>query len=158
MENLISGNIGLIHLITAILALIFGTAVLIANKATKFHKRLGYGYVASMVPMLITSFMLYNLFGSFGVFHIASIVSFATLVGGMVPVFTKRPGSNWAAYHFSFMYWSVLGLYGAFFSEVFTRIPETPFFGMVGIASALTFGIGGYVFSKKKSQWFNEFA
>ena len=107
--------------------------------------------------MLISSFLLYNLFGSFGVFHIASIVSSATLAGGMIPIITKKPGKNWVAYHFSFMYWSVLGLYGAFFSEIFTRIPETPFFGMVGIASGLTFGIGGYVFKKRKDIWFKQF-
>lgn len=157
MENLISGPVGALHLITAFMSLFFGTAVLLLKKGTKLHRKLGYGYVASMLPMLITSFMLYNLFRGFGVFHIAAIVSTLTLIGGMIPIFTKRPAKSWLAYHFSFMYWSVLGLYGAFFSEIFTRIPETPFFGMVGIASALTFGIGGYVFGKKKARWFEAF-
>ena len=36
--------------------------------------------------------------------------------------------------HFSFMYWSVRGLYAAFAAEVLTRIPEANFFGMVGIS------------------------
>ncbi|NQX78524.1 DUF2306 domain-containing protein [Gilvibacter sp.] len=157
MENLISGTVGGLHLLTAILAMIAGTAVLLLPKGTKLHKRMGYVYVASMTPMLVTAFMLYNLFGYFGVFHIAAIVSGITLLGGMVPVFTKRPKNDWIAYHFAFMYWSVLGLYAAFFSEVFTRIPETPFFGMVGIATALTFGIGGFVFKKRKQQWFEQF-
>ena len=96
MENLVSGTVGSLHLITAILALITGTAVLILPKGTQLHKRMGYGYVASMIPMLITSFMLYNLFGSFGVFHVAALLSSLTLLGGMIPIFTKKPEKNWS--------------------------------------------------------------
>lgn len=157
MDHLISGPIGGLHLLTAITAIIFGTAVIAMPKGTKLHKKMGYAYVASMIPMLITSFLLYNLFGGFGVFHVAAIVSSATLLGGMIPIYYKRPKHNWIAYHFSFMYWSVIGLYGAFFSEIFTRIPETPFFAMVGIATGITFGIGGYVFKKRKDVWFKQF-
>ncbi|ARV13263.1 hypothetical protein BTO09_13345 [Gilvibacter sp. SZ-19] len=157
MENYISGTVGAIHLLTAVIALIAGTAVLLLKKGTRTHKRWGYLYVIAMIPMLVTSFMLYNLFGHFGIFHFAAIVSGLTLIGGMLPIMTKRPKTNWMAYHFSFMYWSVLGLYGAFFSELFTRIPETPFFGMVAIATGMVFGIGGYVFKKQKAIWFSRF-
>lgn len=158
METIIHSTTGWIHFITASIAMISGTAILVLPKGTKQHKGVGYWYVVSMLIMLATSFMLYGLFGGFGVFHVASIVSTLTLIAGMIPAWRRKPGSNWVSYHFSFMYWSVLGLYAAFFSEILTRVPTTPFFGMVGIASLLTFGIGGYVFSKKKKQWFAIFA
>ena len=157
MENLIHSPTGGVHLVAAILAMIFGTAILFMAKGTKKHKQVGYGYVVSMFVMLGTSFFMYGLFGGFGIFHIASIASAITMLGGMIPIWRKKPVTSYRSFHFSFMYWSVIGLYAAFFSEVFTRIPETPFFGMVGIASGLTFGIGGYIFSKKKEVWFKQF-
>ena len=55
------------------------------------------------------------------------------------------------------MYWSVIGLYAAFAAEVLTRIPDTPFFGMVGVA---TFGImlsGGVFFGINKKKWIKTF-
>ena len=157
MENIISGSVGGIHLIAAITAIISGTVVFVFPKGTQGHKRVGYIYIASMIPMLVSSFMLYNLFGSFGVFHMAAVLSSITLLGGMVPLLIKLPKKNGLYFHFAFMYWSVIGLYAAFFAEVFTRIPETPFYLMVGVASGLTFGIGGYIFKKRKAYWIHSF-
>mgnify|MGYP006270489875 CR=1 FL=1 len=34
------------------------------------------------------------------------------------------------------MYWSVVGLYAAFAAEILTRIPDTPFLNMVGLAES----------------------
>ncbi len=154
MDNLVGSPTGLIHLVSSVLAMVFGAAVLFLPKGTIKHKKLGYCYVVCMTIMLATSFMLYRLFGGFGVFHVASVFSTITLIGGMYPIWVKKPKGNYIGYHFAFMYWSVIGLYAAFFSEVLTRVPKTPFFGMVGIASALTFAIGAYYFSKKKQEWF----
>ena len=153
MENLIHSPTGGVHLAAAILAMIFGTAILMMTKGTKKHKQVGYLYAISMFVMLTTSFFMYGLFGGFGVFHVASIFSSLTLLGGMVPIWRKKPIKTYRSYHFSFMYWSVIGLYAAFFSEVFTRVPTTPFFGMVGIATFATCGIGALVFKKKKKEW-----
>jgi uncharacterized membrane protein len=153
MEHLISSPTGGVHLVSAIFAMIFGTAILLMTKGSKKHKKVGYLYVISMFVMLLTSFFMYSLFGRFSVFHIASIFSSVTLLGGMIPIWRKKPVKNYRSFHFSFMYWSVIGLYAAFFSEVFTRVPSTPFFGMVAIATFATCGIGAIVFKKKKLQW-----
>jgi len=158
MENIVGGLIGGIHLVTAVLAMLFGSLVLFMAKGTRKHKQVGYLYVVSMLIMLVTSFMLYRLFRGFGIFHIASIFSALTLFGGMYPVIARKPDTNWIGHHFAFMYWSVVGLYAAFFSEVLTRVPETPFFWMVGVASGLTFIVGGFVFSKKKHEWYALYA
>jgi len=153
MDNLVGNGVGLIHLVTALLATGFGTAILIMKKGTKVHVRVGYAYVSSMVMMLATSFMLYRLFGHFGIFHFSSIASSLTLLGGMIPVIFKIPKKSWLDFHLGLMYWSVIGLYAAFASEVFTRIPNTPFFAMVGIATFVIIAAGGFFFKRYKGSW-----
>ena len=110
-----------------------------------------------MLILNITAFMTYRLFGTLGIFHYAAILSLLTLVGGMV-LAIRRTNKNWIYQHFSLMYWSVIGLYPAFASEALTRIPETPFFGMVGIATALITLIGALFFIKCKKTWRTQFA
>ncbi len=153
MQNLVGDTTGLIHLIASCLALVFGTVVLLMKKGTRRHVQMGYGYVVSMFILLVTSFMLYRLFGGFGIFHIASIASLITLAGGMIPIWRKKPAGKWKFYHFNFMYWSVIGLYMAFVSEVLTRIPKTPFFGMIGIAIFVVAMFANYYFRKNKALW-----
>ncbi|NNE25712.1 MAG: hypothetical protein HKN09_02610 [Saprospiraceae bacterium] len=152
---------GLIHLIASASALITGTVVLVKKKGTINHKRWGYLYTMSMATVVITSFMMYNLFGGFGIFHFFATISGLTLIGGMLPMFLKRP-KHYISMHFSFMFWSVFGLYGAFMAEVLVRIPKTVisdgeilavFYNMVGIAVFIVMGIGYFIFSKKKKTW-----
>lgn len=101
--------------------------------------------------------MMYRLFGGFGIFHIAAIVSFLTLLAGMIPPFFLRKNPNWISMHIGFMYWSVMGLYGAFVAETLVRIPDTPFFSMVGIGTGIVMGIGGFVFYRNRAKWEKEF-
>lgn len=154
-------NTGLIHFISCLLSLLFGTYVLVTKKGTKRHKQIGYAYVVSMLVLLVTSFMLYHLFNRFGLFHWLAVVSSITLLGGFIPVLIKKPAS-YISMHFSFMYWSVFGLYGAFVAEVMVRIPKyvveggkpnAMFFNMVGIAVFITMGLGYYFFYKYKGGW-----
>lgn len=152
---MVQGSIGLFHLVAALVALITGTLVLIKTKGTIFHKRIGYIYSVSMVLMNLSAFGLYNLFGTWGIFHYGAVVSLLTVVGGMAAAIRRKP--KWIYRHLAFMYWSVIGLYAAFFSEAFTRIPATPFFGMVGIATGATMFIGAYAFHKNKKKWAENF-
>jgi hypothetical protein len=64
------------------------------------------------------------------------------------------------------MYWSVIGLYGAFMAETFVRLPKivvdsgvpnSMFYNMTGIAVGITMGIGAYFFIKLKPKWDNLF-
>ena len=158
--NLVSNEIGLIHLIVSIFALVFGTWVLAARKGTRAHRRIGYAYAVSMMLLLVTAFMIYRLFGRFGVFHIAAIVSTITLLGGMIPVIRRRPKNSWLNLHFSFMYWSVFGLYAAFVAEMAVRLPIrtafsslTTFFIIVGVATFATMLVGQIIFFKNKKKW-----
>lgn len=153
MYNLIKNEIGLVHFIASVLALIFGSAVLFMTKGSKTHIRTGYLYVVSMVVLLVTAFMLYNLFGKWGIFHYFAVLSSTTLLLGMVPIFLRNQFKNWAYLHFSFMYWSVIGLYGALVSELMTRIPEVPFYNMIGLATGGVMLVGGIFFGINKAKW-----
>jgi len=149
---------GTFHLSVAILALLFGTIVLWAKKGTQFHKRAGYLYAINMILLNITAFMLYNLTGKFNVFHIAAIVSSATLLSGFVPILLKKPINGYMDLHIGFMYWSVIGLYAAFVSETAVRIPSTPFWGAVGFGTAIVMFFASIIFAKKRHQWETTFS
>lgn len=152
IDYIIEKPVGFIHLVSAILALISGTTVLALHKGTTLHRKIGYVYAISMIIVNVTAFMIYRLFGGFGIFHIAAVISLATIVGGMVPILLRKPDS-WLSLHLSCMYWSVMGLYAAFVSEIFTRVPETPFFGMVGIATGVIMFLAAAYFYNAKPRW-----
>lgn len=158
MQNIVYSPTGFIHLIAAIISLITGTAVLAFKKGTNLHIKIGYAYIASMLVVNITAFMIYRLFGGFGIFHYAALLSLATVIAGAVPAVWRIPENDWIDLHFSFMYWSVLGLYAAFASEILTRIPETPFLGMLGYATGGIMFLGGAYFYWKKDQWSEKFS
>jgi uncharacterized membrane protein len=154
-----SSGIGLIHFIAAVFALIFGTWILVAEKGTASHRKIGYLYAFSMLVLIATAFMIYRLFGGFGVFHVLAIVSLITLVAGMIPAILRKP-KNWFGLHFSFMYWSVFGLYAAFMAEISVRLPikmmftsPKTFFTAVTIATIATMVIGEIIFLKNKKKW-----
>ncbi|NNC46146.1 MAG: hypothetical protein HKN99_09710 [Winogradskyella sp.] len=158
---MLSSTTGIIHFIASIVALISGTIILAQTKGTQRHKQIGYTYCVSMLIVLVTSFMIYRLHGSFGILHWFAVISSLTLVGGMLPMLLKRP-KNYISYHFSFMFWSVIGLYCAFVAEIFTRIPLIYeidadvvgiFYAMVGIAAGLVGGIGSIFFRRYKQKW-----
>lgn len=150
---------GWLHLIVSILALVFGTWVLITPKGTRAHRRIGYVYAVSMILLIVTAFLIYRLFGRFGVFHVAAIASAVTLAGGMIPAFLRKP-KNWLDLHFSFMYWSVFGLYAAFVAEMAVRLPfrtmfnsSLAFFTTVIISSLATMLVGRSIFFAYKKRW-----
>lgn len=147
----------MIHLISSITALVTGTLVLVMRKGTKRHRQVGYGYVASMGVLILTAFMIYRLYNGWGVFHYTTVAILITIGLGMVPIWLKKPAEKWQYRHFSFMYWSVIGLYSAFAAEVLTRVPQAPFFGMVGIAFGVIMLAGGVIFVMNKSKWSNLF-
>ena len=163
-DHLVSGNVGIVHLVFSLLALIFGSSVLISKKGTAVHKKMGYLYAVSMFILLVTAFMLYNLFGKFGIFHWAAVISSLTLIAGIIPMIIKKPKS-YITMHFNSMYWSVFGLYGAFMAETLVRIPDVIidgrgipnelFYNLVGVAVFITMGTGYFIMWRKKKTWSN---
>jgi uncharacterized membrane protein len=167
MGNIVSSPIGLLHLIFSITALISGLYVLLARKGTKAHKKTGYFYAFSMAILNLTAFMIYELYGKFGIFHVMAIVSCLTLFAGLYPVIRKTK-PDYLIQHFYFMYWSVIGLYCAFVAEVFSRLPKivlTPtgepmliFYKFVGLGTALVMLIGTVFYIKYKPVWRKQYS
>lgn len=165
-ENFITSNTGLTHFIASLFALLFGTLILVLPKGTAKHKTIGRLYGMTMLVVLVTAFMIYRLFGMWGIFHWAALISSLTLIAGLFPVLTKYPTKNYVSLHFSFMYWSVMGVYGAFVSETLVRmpkvvvesgIPNSVFYYMTGIGTAIVMGLGVYFFLKFKPKWDKQF-
>ena len=164
MDNIVTGTTGLIHLISSIIALITGVFVLTTTKGTKAHKQIGYIYVISMIILNITAFMIYRLFGKFGIFHWFAILSFLTLLLGIYPVLVKN-FKNYLLVHFNYMYWSVVGLYCAFCAEILTRIPfiydlpnKGQLFGILtGVSIFIVMTIATIIFVKMKPKWTKQY-
>jgi uncharacterized membrane protein len=166
LTNLISGTTGLVHFAAAIVAMISGMYILLAQKGTKQHKKIGYFYVASMLVLNITAFMIYRLYGKFGIFHGFAIWSLLTLAAGMYPIL-RRTSKNYILQHFRFMYWSVIGLYCAFAAETLVRLPKIMFtsdgkpmlifYKLVGVATLAVMLIGVLFFIKNRAKWAKEF-
>lgn len=153
MDQLVHSTTGLVHILAALAAMVVGTIVLVIKKGTRTHRFLGYLYFYLMLTLNGTAFMLYGLLGTFGPFHVAAVISLLTLMAGFVPVIRRKPRSKWLMQHFTFMYFSIVGLYAAFVSETLTRIPKTPFYTMVFAASLLITMIGVYVYFRMRPQW-----
>lgn len=157
MHDFVTTPLGWFHLLAALAAMVAGAFVLAAPKGTRQHKRAGYAYVFLMLLVCCSSMGIYRLTGKFGIFHVAAIVGFLTLAGGMVPMLMKNLARRYKAVHVWFMYYSVLGLYAAFASELSVRIPDKPFFTMVGIATGAIFLVGTLFILKKEKVWVAHF-
>lgn len=155
MNNLIHSSTGLIHLLFSLASLIAGTFVLLSNKGTRTHQIVGYLYTVFMLGVNGTAFGLYGLFGRLGPFHFAALISLATLLAGIFPALLRI--KNWLNLHVAFMYYSVIGLYAAFVSEVIVRIPGLPFGPAVGIATAVVMITAFIAFRLLGPHWLRQF-
>lgn len=156
MQHIIHSEIGLIHVLFSILSLIAGTCILYMRKGNRIHKQIGYGYAVAMLGVNASAFGLYQLFGSFGPFHVAAIISLLTLLAGMIPVILRVNG--WFNLHVAFMYYSVIGLYAAFASEVIVRIPGVAFGPAVGLATAVVMITAMVMFRVLLPRWQKTFS
>jgi hypothetical protein len=103
--------------------------------------------------MLTTSFAIYRQYNGFGIFHVAAILSAATLVVGMVPVWRRNSIPNWLPLHYSFLYLSVLELYVALVAEVLVRVPGLAFWEVAGASSAVVMLPGVVLFNRLRRRW-----
>jgi len=158
---MIQSTTGLVHTVTAILALLVGIVIFIRPKATYFHRVLGYVYSVSMVVMLVTAFFTYHLTKSFNFLHIFAMISCPPLILGFWAAF--RRGSNWLARHYHWMCYSYIGLCAAFVAETATRVvmpylvdhyhirSMTWFWVIVGVVSAGVFYAGTWLMERNKN-------
>ena len=150
--------LGTAHVVAAIIALASGAVVLVRRKGTVSHRRIGWTYAASMLILNITALMIYRLTRFFGPFHVAAVISLATLIAGIIPAWRRQPREGWLDRHYFFMAWSYLGLLAATVAETASRVPAVQAFGggptpvfwtVVVIASIGVFVVGGRVIRRR---------
>lgn len=138
-----SGSAANSHVIFAVLALAFGTAIFTTRRGTPGHRRLGYCYIVSMTVTNAGALSLYARTGEFGPFHLAALISLVTLVAGTVPAILRRPRGNWLPMHWEFMSWSFVGLVAAAVAEAAFRIPGVAYWPSIVAGTILAFLGGG---------------
>ena len=123
MHEFIQGPLGAVHFISAIVALIFGAIVLSKPKGTAKHRRLGYIYFASMLALNLSAIPITNMTGSIGLFHLFVVMSLPTTLAALYFPLFGRGNPNWKMHHFTYMFWSYVGLIAAFIAEGLVRLP-----------------------------------
>jgi uncharacterized membrane protein len=113
---------GLIHLLSAFLALGTGAVIFFRPKAGALHRRLGYVYAVSMLTVNLTALLIYRVTGGFNFFHAFALISLTGVALGLRHAITRRPKETWLISHYYWMTWSYAGLMAAFVAESGTRL------------------------------------
>ena len=146
IEHLQNHPLGLVHVLTALAALIFGAAVIFSRKGTQRHRRIGRGYLISMLSMNGTALAIFELSGQFGPFHWLALVSLVSVLAGYQPTRHKSP--KWRYPHAYFMVGSYIGLTAGAAAEVVSRIPSWSFWPSVIISSVVVIVAGTLMMRK----------
>lgn len=136
---------GAVHTGLGLVALVCGATVLALAKGTTAHRRIAGVYLAAMTGLNVSGLMIYDLNGRFGPFHMAALVSLATVAAGYVALYRRRPKASWLEVHAIFFYWSYVGLWAAFVSEAAVRVPGVSFNRGAITGSLVAVTIGGFL-------------
>jgi uncharacterized membrane protein len=115
--------VGTIHTGFGFAALGFGTINVLRPKGTPSHRLIGHLYYLAMLGLNGTALAIYEVFGTFGVFHWLAVLSLTTTIAAIVPVLLRRPRRTWRIWHAQFMSYSYVGLTAAAAAEVGVRLP-----------------------------------
>ena len=141
--------LGQAHFYTAILAMTTGAVVVFRRKGTRFHRWCGRTYLFSMLALNITALSIYDLWGYFGPFHVAAVISLVTVLMGFTAVWRRKPDRGWRVAHAYLMSWSYVGLLAAAVSESSTRYLNFDFGWSVAIATFVVVLIGAMVINRR---------
>ena len=141
----------IIHTAFSVIALLLGI-IFLSPKGTKKHKTMGYLYIFSMMVCLITSFGLFSLWGSFGIYHALSIVSFLTLMIALYFPLFGRKKKNWIEHHLIWMGYSYVGLVMAAGSHLFSVVPDWPGWLRMALFWALPYILGSFFIFRNKTK------
>lgn len=130
-----------VHTALGILALASGALVLVRRKGDRLHRLAGRAYGVSMVALCVLAFGLRDstpFIQGLGMFHVAAVVSLATVAAGVVAV--RRRRSGWLEAHSQWMAWSYIGLLMATGGHVMRPLFLLLFRG-AGLPASLSMGI-----------------
>jgi len=134
---------GIAHVTFGFAALVLGAGIFTLAKGTDLHRAVGTLYVLSMFGLNVTSLLIYNLFGGFGVFHVIALINLTMLLAGLFTVILKRPRKRWLRNHYYLMGWSYVGLWAAFATEITVRVVHWPLATAVTVPTVAVVVLGG---------------
>lgn len=144
MEQIIT-LISAAHVLTASLSLIIGAIVIVLNKGSLLHKKLGVFYFYAMIINNVTSLFIYRL-GIFFFPHWLAIITLGIIIPGFL--ITKfKTYKHWLKIHIICFILSYYMLIGGAINEAFLRIEElkpimgTPSFGIIHFSAQIIFVI-----------------
>src|SRR5262249_51078971 len=101
--------LGVVHTFLGAVSLILGGLIFLRTKGTRAHVRVGWVYFGSIVSVNVSSLFIYQLTGTFNVFHVMAIVSLVMTVSGVLQVRFRSRLRNWLRRHYQYMSWSYVG-------------------------------------------------
>ena len=144
--------VGIGHLSFALVALASGTAVVLGAKGTPLHVRLGKLFVVAMVGTNATAFMIYDLHGGFGQFHVAAAASTLAMLPGVWAVVGPKTDPRWLPRHAFYMSWTYVGLVAAGVAQIASRVLPFPFDANVALSIAIVVLAGAWVIRARLGQ------
>ncbi len=148
----------LVHTLAGIVALIAGAVNLLRTKGTPRHRWIGRVYAGAMYLLIGTSFFIYELFGSFGAFHVLAIVSGVTLTLGLYFPLRRRRYPGWLEHHYFWMGFAYVGLVMATGSHFFAYLPEWPWLLRALLFWGLPYLIGVFLLYRQRRRVLARFA
>ena len=114
---------GLTHFITATIGLILGLGILFLKPGSKTHKISGYIFIPILLFVNVSALFIHEMGMTFGPFHYIIPFSLYFLFLGIKPFLFKTKGEERIRTHIKGMVGAALGLWAAFFAELFARTP-----------------------------------
>lgn len=145
----LSGAPGVVHVSAAVVALITGPlALLRRRKGDTTHRVLGLLFVAAMLFVNASAFSLYDISGSWTIFHYLAVANLISVIPGFwtARLFALTKDKNYLVAHATFMGWAITGVIGAGIAQLATRIlppllGDTALFAFLAIYFAITGGL-----------------
>ena len=98
-----------------------------------------------MFGLNVTALLIDRVFGSFGAFHMLSLINLSLLLTGFGAVLLQRPQKVWLDYHYYFMGCSYVGLMAATATEVMVRVVRWRFALAVVVPTIAVTVLGGFL-------------
>lgn len=149
--------LGPAHAVLAVASLIVGAMVLFQQKGGTRHRLLGYLYAGALLLVNVSALSVYEESSGPGPFHVLALISLATLSGGFIPAFLRRPKNSWLQVHAYFMSWSYAGLVAAGAGQMATKLLG-PGVLQVATPTALVVGVGALLIHTRTPRILSSFA
>lgn len=149
--------LGTAHTALAVASLILGAIVFFQQKGGARHRLFGYLYAGALLLVNLSALSVYQESSGPGPFHIFALVSLATLSGGFIPAFRRRPKDSWLEAHAYCMSWSFVGLVAAGAAQMATKLVG-PGVLQVAIPTALVVLVGALLIHRRVPRILSGFA